>query len=401
MKIGVFFPGFPPQAGGGHAFEREMLQSLVSLAGESRHEWVIFFGKTDGFVIPPEIARAGIKTRVAEDGKPGLPQRIFNRLRKELGMQSPARGISALQAAAGQEKIEFIWFATSISSPVELPYIATVWDIQHRLQPWFPEVSREGQWNYREAYYSAYLQRAAYIISPNCAGRNELSLFYQIPAERFRLLPHPTPRIETLPTPQVITQTLKKYELQQGYLFYPAQFWAHKNHANLLLALKVLKEQHGLVKDLLLVGSNQGNFEYVRGMVKSLGLESQVHFPGFVPREDLIAFYCGAFALFFVSLFGPENLPPLEAFQCGCPVIVSDYNGALEQLGDAALRVNALNPAEIASAILRLERGPSLRQTLIEKGRPRGASYTGLDYVRGVFKICDEFEAVRRTWGAD
>ncbi|MHB9056559.1 MAG: glycosyltransferase family 2 protein [Paludibacteraceae bacterium] len=91
----------------------------------------------------------------------------------------------------------------------------------------------------------------------------------------------------------------------------------------------------------------------------------------------------------------------LEAFRCGCPVIVSNYNGALEQLGEAALRVDALNPAGIVSAIIRLEQDSSLRQALIEKGSLRAKGYNGMDYVQDVFKICDNFETVRRNWGVD
>ncbi len=401
MKVGVYFPGFPEEAGGAHAFEQEMIQSLSRLAGESRHEWVVFFGKTGDFAGPVERTNPAIETHVVEEPRPRLKivRKIYQRLRKELGMSSSSGALSGLQLAAQQNKIEFIWFATSIFIPVDIPYIATVWDIQHRLQPWFPEVSQAGVWEEREAYYSAYLKRAAYIITPNSAGQKELSLFYQIQPERFRLLPHPAPHIERISTHEEVNRVLEKYHLPRGYLLYPAQFWAHKNHVNLLLALQTLKDQHGQVKHLVLVGSNQGNFEYVREMAKTLGIESQVHFPDFVSREDLIALYCGAFALVYMSLFGPENLPPLEAFQCGCPVIVSNNSGALEQLGDAALRVDGLNPAEIASAIIRLGQDTDLRQAIIEKGHLRAKSYNGMDYVRDVFKICDEFEPIRRNWG--
>jgi glycosyltransferase involved in cell wall biosynthesis len=45
----------------------------------------------------------------------------------------------------------------------------------------------------------------------------------------------------------------------------------------------------------------------------------------------------------YPSFFGAENLPPLEAFALGCPVIAADMPGAREQLGDAAILViNAL-----------------------------------------------------------
>ena len=57
-------------------------------------------------------------------------------------------------------------------------------------------------------------------------------------------------------------------------------------------------------------------------------------------RPELIALYRHALALTFVSYFGPDNLPPLEAFALGCPVITSAIEGVDEQLGNAALYVN-------------------------------------------------------------
>lgn len=401
MKVGVYFPGFSKDSGGGYTFEWEMIQSLSRLASESRHELVVFFGKTEDFDIPTELTNAGLKMRVIEEPRKRLKiiRKVYQRLQKELGMPITPDPPSALQLAAQQEKIEFIWFATSIFVPVDIPYIATVWDIQHRLQPWFPEVSRNGQWEYREAYYSAYLKRAAYIITPNRAGQDELALFYQLPPERFRLLSHPTPNIERVPTEDEVERVLEKYQLSRGYLFYPAQFWAHKNHVNLLLALRELKETFGQERHLVLVGSDQGNLENVRWRTQRLGLEEQVHFLDFIPREDIIALYCGAFALTYVSLFGPENLPPLEAFKCGCPVISAKVRGAQEQYGEAALVVDGLVPEEIALAVIRLEQEAGLRQSLIKNGQQRADAYKGVDYVRDVIKIFDEFENIRRNWG--
>ena len=150
---------------------------------------------------------------------------------------------------------------------------------------------------------------------------------------------------------------------------------------------------------LVFVGSDKGNLEYIRNLAQTLGLAGQVHFLGFVPREDLIALYHGAFALTYMSLFGPANLPPMEAFACGCPVFVSDYRGARQQCEEAARFVNGLDPEDIAKAIQELKQNPELQLALIEKGHKLAARYTWESYILDIFKIFDEFEPVRRTWG--
>ena len=135
----------------------------------------------------------------------------------------------------------------------------------------------------------------------------------------------------------------------------------------------------------------------MRNFASQLQPSINVSFLGFVPLEDLVALYRGAFALSYVTFFGPENLPTLEAFALGCPVIASDVSGAREQLGDAALFVDPRNPSEIAAAIKSLQ-DDDLRRSLIDKGRARAERWTAKDFVRGVFNAFDEFEPVRRCW---
>ena len=174
---------------------------------------------------------------------------------------------------------------------------------------------------------------------------------------------------------------------------------AHKNHAGLLLALRLLRDQHNLALPLALAGSDRGNQPDIRQMVNDLDLVEQVHFLGFVASDDLIALYRKAFCLAYVTFCGPENLPPLEAFALSCPVVASRVAGAQEQLGDAALLVDPKKPEEIAQAIKSLWKDAALRQILINRGLERATKFTGEDFVKGVFAILDEFEPIRRCWG--
>jgi glycosyltransferase involved in cell wall biosynthesis len=185
------------------------------------------------------------------------------------------------------------------------------------------------------------------------------------------------------------------------YLFYPAQFWAHKNHVNLLEAVARLRGG-GLPVHLALSGSDKGNLAFVRATAERLKISDAVHFLGFVERAELIGLYRHALALAYVTFFGPENLPTLEAFALGCPVIASDVPGAREQLGDAALLVDPRSPEQIAAAVRRLAEAPAARADLIERGRARAHRFTSKDFVAGVVSWLDEFVAVRRCWpGSD
>jgi glycosyltransferase involved in cell wall biosynthesis len=403
MKVGIYFPGNIPEAGGSYTFEHDTLLSICELAQQTRHNLVLIFNKEPGDDVRNILAEKGLKfIQLVHQQSFSRSKQLNLRIRRRLNLPIPPKAPHPFRAAVEREKVELLWFAadTYYWVDVDVPYIATVFDIEHCMKPWFPEVSQSGVWQRREKYYYTYLRRAAYIITPNEAGRDEISFSYGIPNERFRLLPYPSPLITHVPTEEQVNDVLNKYHLARGFLIYPAQFWPHKNHVNLLIALKILKNKFTINKHLVLVGSDKGNLEYIRNFASTLGLEKQVHFLDFVPRDDLIALYYGAFALTYLSLFGPANLPPLEAFACGCPAIVSDISGSRKQCEDAAVLVNGLDPEAIAAAIQELEFQPELRLALIERGRKCASRYTWQSYISDVFKIFDEFEPIRRNWGS-
>jgi glycosyltransferase involved in cell wall biosynthesis len=395
MKVGVFLDEYIPEDGGGYTFQAEVLYALLRLAGESGHDFVLVSSQTK------ELAEqiAGSPVELLSFNGPGFFEKIAAFLTRNWpNLHNRLRWESSLEKRLRREGIDFVWFLSPRAQDIDLPYMTIVLDMQHRLQPWFPEVSRWGQWQIRERGFGRTLRRAAAIIAGNAAGQAEIERFYQVPAERIHLLPHPTPAYALAAAKKkAAAAVLERFALPKGYLLYPAQFWPHKNHMNLLLALKQLKDD-GLVVPLVLVGADFGNQEFIEDTVIELGLGTQVHILGFVPQDELVALYQNALALSYLTLFGPENLPPMEAFALGTPVLASAVSGAQEQVGDAALLVDPLDPAAIAAAIKKLHGDKELRAKLVKRGKARAAKWTMDDFVKGAFQVLDNFAPLRRTW---
>lgn len=394
MHVGVFLGNFQPEAGGGYTFVNDVAEAFFAIAAESHHQFSLF--------TPPDVA-ARLRSRswpanvtIVDLPKRRLAGRAIVILKHAVPLLDYYwRWPCALERAALTRGVELMWFLGGFFDTLNMPYIATVWDVQHLTHPWFPEVSFE--WEYRELFLQRHLRRAMAVITGTEAGRSELISFYSLPRDRIHILPHPTPSFALRAENGDDAGLIEKFKLRDDFLIYPAQFWAHKNHLNLLLALKSLSDAGQPVPDLALVGSDKGNKEFVKAKAAELGLSARVHFLGFVARAELVALYRRAGALVYPSFSGPENLPPLEAFALGCPVLASDFPGAREQLGDAALLFDPKNPEAIAQAILQA-RQPDIRSVLVNRGSARARSWTGLDFARKVVKILDDFEPVRRAW---
>ena len=82
---------------------------------------------------------------------------------------------------------------------------------------------------------------------------------------------------------------------------------------------------------------------------------------GFVPDADLAPLYSGALAFLYLSRYEGFGLPPLEAMQCGAPVIVSNTSSLPEVVGDAGILLSPDDQDGLCQAIMDLHGHPGRR----------------------------------------
>jgi len=104
----------------------------------------------------------------------------------------------------------------------------------------------------------------------------------------------------------------------------------------------------------------------------------------------MAALYALSTGLVMPTFFGPTNLPPLEAWHYGRPVITSDIRGIREQIGDAGLLADPKSPQQLARAMLELWRSDELGATLAGRGRKKLEAYSWPAYVTAVAGIVAE-----------
>jgi glycosyltransferase involved in cell wall biosynthesis len=155
-----------------------------------------------------------------------------------------------------------------------------------------------------------------------------------------------------------------KYNLFEKFIFYPAQFWEHKNHENLIRALLILKNR-GCVINAVFVGAPKNNYKKVVQLVDQLSLNSQIRMLGYVSDNEMRSLYQKSIMLVYPTQIGPSNIPPLEAIYLGVPMAVSGIYEMPDQLGAAALYFNPNDPQDIAEKINILWNDKDLRKRLI------------------------------------
>ena len=283
----------------------------------------------------------------------------------------------------------------AISFEMGIPYIIAVHDLQHRLHPEFPEVSAYGEWNRREYLFRNCSRHAAAVLVESETGKDDLLRFYEVKKDNVHILPYVAPfHLMNAKGSDVV----KKFGLPDRYLFYPAQFWDHKNHVRLVEALHTIKRERGLEIPVVLVGAKKNSYRKTMMRVAELGMESQVIYPGYVSDEDIVGLYRTAQALVMPTFFGPSNIPQLEAFLLGCPVITSDIPGIYEQVGDAAVLVAPDSVSSIADGIVKVWCDAEFRLELVQRGYARVASWTPGQFGAKLRAICEQ--TISRGLGA-
>jgi glycosyltransferase involved in cell wall biosynthesis len=259
--------------------------------------------------------------------------------------------ISPFEAKLLKDGVDLAYFLVNSITPAALTrlnYITTVFDLCHRDFPEFPEVRYSVQFLMREQRFKNNLSRALLIMSDSEQLSQLIAKRYGIDDERLLAMPFaPSPFLE-LDSCLDKSTVLNTYQLTEGYFFYPAQFWAHKNHFRILEALLLLNEK-GIEYNVVFAGGDKGNQSHIQKFVLENGLEGQVRFLGFVPAEHIRGLYEGCRVLVMPTYFGPTNIPPLEAWILGKPVIYSAH--LKEQVGEAAIFFDPDNPNELADAM--------------------------------------------------
>ena len=248
------------------------------------------------------------------------------------------------------------------------PFAYTLHDLQEFYYPQNFSLLRRA---FRRSVYLRLSKRSRRIVCESEYVKSDIVRLLDVAAEKVAVITAPPLR---QPLAEFGLAQLKEVGARLGlpdrFVFYPAQFWPHKNHLRLIEAFRLVVAREPNLK-LVLTGKPRDEYEAVIRAVNEAGLERNVQHLGYIEQTDLQAIYHLALALVMPSLFESVSIPVYEAFQAGTPVIASNILSFPEQVGDAGLLFDPLSSSAIANSILRIAGDPQLAQQLGKRGHTR------------------------------
>jgi glycosyltransferase involved in cell wall biosynthesis len=276
--------------------------------------------------------------------------------------------------AVQRARVDLMHFTMQVGSRTSIPSIYQPHDLLHRHLPQLlsPETLAA-----REVAYRTLCDQAVMVVAMSRWGKRDLIEQYALPEDKIQIIPW-APVIEAYrqPSPQDLAQTRARLGLPEAFALYPAKAWPHKNHLRLLEAMRILREQHGLVIPVVFTGAQDGLEIPLCEEAARLGIAEQVLFTGFVDPVQLRSLYRLARLLVFPSLFEGWGMPILEAFAAELPVTSSNVTCLPDLTAGAALLFDPSDPAAIAAAIGDLWTDESKRDELARRGSARAAMFS-------------------------
>ena len=224
--------------------------------------------------------------------------------------------------------------------------VVSVHDLMHRYEPKFKEASSFLRFFYREKLYRLIAKNSQTIIVDSNLGKKHFIESYNITDSNF---------VKILPfiAPSYIYDSLDydNNSFDRGNnIFYPASFWPHKNHINLLKAFLLLKEE-GYSFKLILCGKKNSFRRKIESFIIKNRISEFVEIYDYLSVSELINFYKKSHALIMPTFFGPTNIPPIEALLFNCPIIVSNNYAMPEQFEEAAIYIDPNSVHSIVNGI--------------------------------------------------
>ena len=226
----------------------------------------------------------------------------------------------------------------------------------HDLIPYImPETVDRPHLNYTLKNTPHIIEGVSHIITVSHYSKSDIQKYFGVADDRITVTHLAAdPIFKPLSRDNAKKVIFNKYGVDKKYILYLGGFSQRKNIARLIKAFKKVILEKEEVINLLILGEYSRSYGALWKLTEELELCEYVKFLNFVPTADLPYFYNGAEVFVYPSLYEGFGLPPLEAMQCGTPVVTSNVSSIPEIVGDACLLADPYSVDSISDSILKL-----------------------------------------------
>ncbi|HMI79307.1 MAG TPA: glycosyltransferase family 1 protein, partial [Ferruginibacter sp.] len=159
------------------------------------------------------------------------------------------------------------------------------------------------------------------------------------------------------------------------YFLFTGNIDLRSNLINLLKAFSFFKKRQKSNMMLLIAGKEDESYEQFSNDLKTFKFRNEVKLLGYPPKEELAKITAAAYAFVYPTLYEDFATGPLQAMQCGVPVVTGNKGALTELCGDAALYCDPGDFKDIADKMMLVFKDENKARELVSLGRIQAQRY--------------------------
>ena len=231
----------------------------------------------------------------------------------------------------------------------KIKFISTIWELEYKKLYKLPEYNKK-TFNLRNDILANSAKRAVKIFVGTQKLKDQIIKSFPFSKDRVTIINYP-PYLTTLNTEKKIT----KFKYIKNYLFYPAQYWSHKNHEFIIESFsKIKNKSHKKIK-FVFTGHDKGFLGKLKQKVKIKNLEKNFIFFKYLNNLEIVNLYKRCKAVIMPTKVGTHSFPLYEAFFFKKPII---YNHKIldSSLKKRVIKININNYNNLSNILNTLKK---------------------------------------------
>jgi glycosyltransferase involved in cell wall biosynthesis len=279
-----------------------------------------------------------------------------------------------------------------------------IWDLDHIKNSQFPEHNINSINDFKNNYIKSIIFKAFKIIVPHENNKTELINYYKADKKNITTQNF----IPMLPTIyrdsskddskyKELYQNLK-IPTQKKIIFYPAQFWAHKNHKYIVDVAEIMNNKDQNDYFFVFCGTDKGNCSYIKRIIAEKKINNYFKFLNFVSDDELISLYLNSDAVLMPTYGGPTNLPLYESFFFKIPIFYSKDLIKDPEINSHLIEIDLDNPNDFCEKVKILNDDIKIKNITKLAASYFNKTCDELVFKDNYKKILDEFMYLQSRW---
>ncbi len=286
-----------------------------------------------------------------------------------------------------------------------LIYVIVFYELQHLKYNFFPEYKAYHNFDLREIIINNFLSNAFKIIT--CVNKDKVLLEKYYNAQEDKIMIQPF--VSRLPL--IYEETVNKDDFQnytkklnldtdKKILFYPAQFWPHKNHKYIIDAMDEIVHRYNKKEyHVIFCGYDKFNqLNFLKNKIKEKELSDYFTFFNYLEDNEIIALYLNCHALVMPTFVGHYSLPLFESFYFKIPAFFTK-DLLDDNLRKFAFEIDTKKPDDLAKKLININSDDKNLDKIMNEAHNFYKNFCSLEKIKQTYtEIFDEVLYFKSIW---